>query len=705
MGALYRKTVVPQTNATLLAGTTANRPPTLVRPEIQALRALAVLGVLVFHLWPLRLPGGYVGVDVFFVVSGFLITDHLVREMARTGRISLPAFWARRARRLLPASLLVLLVTVLAIWLWVPEQRWSQFGGEIISSAFYVENWALAAQSVDYMALSNVKSPVQHFWSLGVEEQFYLIWPLLVIVGAVLWKASRRDFTAGVAIVVAVATGASLVYSIALTFSSPSVAYFSTFTRAWEFGLGALLALALRRIPIPFPPALAAVVSWIGFAALAASMLLFTAETPFPSYTALLPVLGTVAVIAAGSPRRIFAPTAAFSVKPVQWVGDISYGAYLWHWPLVVLFPYALGYSIDTAAAVSILLISLALGWASKRFVEDPLRRTPLLARTRPRWTLLAALLAMALVSASAFPLASHHIAAPLVSEADESECFGAQSMSSPACGDPENAELIASLASFSIDLPPEEVLACERSKSTGTFARCDFGPVPASGPHVALIGDSHAVRLAEPLRSAVDEAGGTLSTFLVSGCPVASPALTGSAWGYDEGDAQKCRDITTRIYDEVVADTDIGVVVLMNRTRLYVSDDENVRPLRDVDVQASIRRLQSADKRVIVVKDHPEMYAQPPQQGGSAPDCLAHAQTPSVCSLPRGEAAFDDPMINAAAATGASIIDLDALFCTPERCLSQIGGVVVYSDDNHMTRSFAMSLVPFLRGQLAPLL
>ncbi|MFD4959961.1 acyltransferase family protein [Microbacterium sp. NPDC058389] len=671
----------------------------VVRAEIQALRAVAVLGVLLFHLWPQRLPGGYVGVDVFFVVSGFLITAHLIRERTASGHISLSRFWARRVRRLLPGSLLVLAATALGVWAFVPESRWAQFGGEIVASVLYVENWALAAQSVDYMALSNVKSPVQHFWSLGVEEQFYLLWPLLIILAFVLATRWRRVARTAVPLVLGLVVVASLTLSIVQTAADPSVAYFSTFTRGWEFGLGALLALLIGKVAEPIPERLAPVVSWLGFAFIAVSMILYTGTTPFPSFTALLPVVGALAVIAAGTPARRGSPAPLFRLRPVQFVGDVSYGAYLWHWPLIVLFPYAFGFQIGTVVAIALLAVSLVLGWASKRFVEDPIRTAKLVARSRTAWTFAGAAAVMALVIAIAAPLATHVITPPAPPTADGvPDCYAAAAMLDEDCDPVEQVPLVASLASFSIDLPPQEFRDCERATTAGEARRCDFGPIPATGPHVALIGDSHGTRIAEPLRDAVSAEGGTLTTYLVSGCAMMSRELTGSAWGFEQAYAEQCRDVTTSVHDAVAADPDIDTVVLTNRTRLYMSDAAAFHPLTTAEIESSIQALQAAGKRVIVLRDPPEMSAIPPQGGQSAADCLAAAPNPSACSLPLGAADFADPMVAAARATGVDVIDLDDAFCDSTRCMSRIGGVVVYTDDNHLTRSFALSL----EGRLA---
>ncbi|MGB4135346.1 MAG: acyltransferase, partial [Microbacterium sp.] len=328
------------------------------RPDIQALRAVAILAVLLNHLWPVRLTGGYVGVDVFFVISGFLITGHLVRERAETGRIGLARFYARRVRRLLPAALLVLLLSAIAAFVLLPYPRWARTGGELIASAGYVENWLLSAMSVNYSALNQQASPAQHYWSLSVEEQFYLVWPLLLI--AAWWWAARRAqnprATASLALGGLVAV--SLTLSIVCTVTMPSQAYFVTYTRAWEFGVGGLVALIgarrLRR-------ATANVLVLAGYAAIGIAAVWYGPATPFPGAMALLPVLGTAAVIVAGTGHDRLLPTFVTSSRPVQWLGDVSYSLYLWHWPLIVFVPFLLSDDLSTQMKVGVLITSLVL--------------------------------------------------------------------------------------------------------------------------------------------------------------------------------------------------------------------------------------------------------------------------------------------------------------------------------------------------------
>jgi len=281
-------------------------------------------------------PGGFAGVDVFFAISGFLITSLLLREAERDGRVSLSGFWARRARRILPAALLTILAGAIATIVLVPLTQWQQFLGEMRASTAYVQNWQLAGDAVDYLASANAPSPVQHYWSLSIEEQFYLVWPVLIAVALVATRgrqaAPRRRL---VALVLATATALSLLYSMLDTAADPAAAYFVTPTRAWELGAGALLALAG---PFGRSPTFArAVLSWLGLAAIVVAALTYSGATPFPGYAALLPVLGALAVIRAGAPAWRLAPTRLMAFAPVQRLGDISYSVYLCHWPLIIL--------------------------------------------------------------------------------------------------------------------------------------------------------------------------------------------------------------------------------------------------------------------------------------------------------------------------------------------------------------------------------
>ena len=314
----------------------AHRARDTTRWDIQGLRAFAVLAVVVYHLWPGALHGGFVGVDVFFVISGFLITGLLLREQLATGTIRLGRFWSRRAKRLLPAAFLTIVVTGVAVLVAVPSALWGQYGRELIASTVYLQNWELAANAVDYLASADAPSPFQHFWSLSVEEQFYILLPLLLLgVGAL----ARRRFTplATARLLLGSVVVLSLVWSIVQTATDPGVAYFSTGTRAWEFALGGLVATVhLPEVRTAVARRVRLVATGIGVVALALSLVVITPETAFPGIAALLPVAGAALVLLFGAGTE-FEDVGA--LRPVAFFGRISYApssALLWESPMTM---------------------------------------------------------------------------------------------------------------------------------------------------------------------------------------------------------------------------------------------------------------------------------------------------------------------------------------------------------------------------------
>jgi peptidoglycan/LPS O-acetylase OafA/YrhL len=251
------------TTATAVPAAPASTRGSGFRPDVEGLRAIAVGTVLWFHAGLGGLSGGFAGVDIFFVISGFLITGQLVREVERTGRIALPRFYARRAKRLFPAAATVLVTTAVLTLLFLPKVAWREFGGDIAAAAAYVVNWRLAARSVDYLAEDSTASPVQHFWSLAVEEQYYIIWPVLLLALAGLIRARRWPVRTVMAAGLSAIVIPSLAWSIYLTQADPARAYFVTTTRLWELGIGALVAVGATLWTRLAPP-LGAAIAWGG---------------------------------------------------------------------------------------------------------------------------------------------------------------------------------------------------------------------------------------------------------------------------------------------------------------------------------------------------------------------------------------------------------------------------------------------------------
>jgi peptidoglycan/LPS O-acetylase OafA/YrhL len=362
------------------------------RPDIQGLRAIAVSLVVFYHLYPSVLPGGYAGVDVFFVISGYLITGQLWRGCQKSGRMRLADFWGRRARRLVPAAALVLAVTWGVSRIVLPATQLADTARQVLASALYVQNWELASNAVNYLQQSNAPTPVQHFWSLSVEEQFYFIWPLLFLLALFLarrWAghgshgdaAARRTALAHriAFALTAILVAASLVYSIYDTAANPAQAYFVTTTRMWELGAGGLLAL----LPASITGRLGkhGWLGWAGLAAIAASQFVLTGSTPFPGWIALLPVAGTLALIAGGSSRGRLGPWPLTSARPMVFLGGISYSLYLWHWPVIVLWEAWSGHGPGVVSGAALVLASVTLAWLTKVMVEDRVRLAPFIAR------------------------------------------------------------------------------------------------------------------------------------------------------------------------------------------------------------------------------------------------------------------------------------------------------------------------------------
>jgi len=363
------------------------------RPDIQGLRAVAVLLVVANHAGIEQLAGGFVGVDVFFVISGFLITGLLIKE-AQLGRgISLPNFYARRARRILPAATLVLLVTVGASMLLLGTVRASEVGREALWSAVFSVNWKFAIDGTDYFASGLPPSPLPHYWSLAVEEQFYLVWPALFAAVLVLLVGSsartrrrRRILTRANQLVLAGVIGlvgvTSLVYSVLATAASPNAAFFSTFTRAFELAVGALLAVLLPQLAL-LPRTARIGLSWLGLAGIAVSAFIFSDATAFPGAIALLPVLSAAMVIIGGtegSPGQgnggqDRGAVLLLGTLPMRWVGDRSYSLYLWHWPILVIAAAYLGRDLSALESAALVAAALVATVATYALIEYPIHK------------------------------------------------------------------------------------------------------------------------------------------------------------------------------------------------------------------------------------------------------------------------------------------------------------------------------------------
>lgn len=648
---------------------------------------------MAFHIWPDLLTGGYVGVDVFFVISGYLITSHLLAKPPRAGA-DLGAFWARRIHRLLPAALTVLVVTAVATRLVAPSTQWAGTAKEIIASAFYVENWMLALSSVDYLAEGEAPSPVQHYWSLSIEEQFYLLWPLLMLLAFFIADRSRLRSTTVARTVIGGMVVVSLAVSVWQTVASPASAYFITPTRMWELAVGGLVATTTSLASSSRLRALAALLAWAGLVAVVAAGVTYTAETPFPGYTALLPVLGTAAVIWAGT-QSAASPAGLLRARPVQWLGDVSYSVYLWHWPLVVLLPYVSGGRLGILDQLTIVAVTLALAGLTKTYIEDRYRHPRPGARLRRSYVAAAAGMALIAAVGGAQIAESNHradeAAGQLASALEGNDpCLGAGALhrGPQECPVDPAAELVPAVELAGDDKSDAYADGCWTNQPFTARNTCTYGDGPTQ---VALVGNSHAGHWLPALQLLAKKNDWTITTFLVSRC-----AVTDARQRFDTDEmSQNCYDYGQWVQEQTSGDRFDLVITSERQSVPVLGETMATTGPKAVDGYVSyLREWAQGGTKVLAIKD-------PTFPGVDIPDCLAenpddHAQ----CSAPRDEWLIDDPLVAAVDEVDLPTItsvSFDDLVCGPTTCDGAIGGVVAYFDNSHLSATYATTMAPYM--------
>lgn len=683
-----------------------------LRPEIQLLRAVAVSAVVANHVWPGALPGGYLGVDMFFVISGYLITAHPLREAERTGTIRLRAFWGRRVRRLLPASLLVIAVSAVASVVVLPAAEWPMVFRQVTASALYVQNWALAADAQDYFASAQSPSPLTHYWSLSVEEQFYLVWPLLVLGTYVVGRRlGRSRLTVAVLLGVVVA---SLAFSVRVTATDPGAAYFVTPARMWQLGVGGLLAIlpTMPRGRHAAPPRGRHVVALAGWAAVVASVLTFDEGSPVPGWVTLLPVLGTAAVIWGGDAFLRTVPRAARPLLAVGlWLGAISYSLYLWHWPPVVLLPAALGRPLSPVEQVVLVVLVVLLAWATLTLVENPVREHRWAARG-PLWrTFLPATVATSLVVGFAtYTGASVDQRTETVREqvttALESgdRCFGARAVAN-GCPEPNRLRYrnAALLRVENTQFSPSWGESCLQNPREAAVVSCQYGVPPTEADRrVVLVGDSHARHWAAAVEEIALRRKWNVTLIAKSSCPVNAEAPRTRRFPEF---VPSCRAWNDAVVDRVLGSrADLVITSASSRNYVLPGLEGREATYRMAEGYAAVwRRWASAGKTVVALGDVPRMWR------GDIPACVMRAGTrDDPCWSPSSRADSLDPLLVAAERSDPRRVlgvDLSRFFCSDGRCHSVIGGIVAYGDTNHMLEYFARSLAPYLEDELRPVL
>ena len=666
------------------------------RPDVEGLRAVAVVAVLLYHAGVPFAGGGYVGVDVFFVISGFLITGLLVRELEKTGTVSLARFYSRRAKRLLPLTVVVLAFVVVLSGLLFDPVRMEEVSFGVVAAGLYAMNWLLAARAADYFAAGLQASPVQHFWTLAVEEQFYLVWPVLILTVAWWSRRTRRGLRPVLGAAIAVVVVSSLAYSIYSTGQQAGAAYFSTLTRGWELALGGVLALVPASRLGRLPRMAAGVMAGAGLGAIAFATLRFDDDTLFPGYAALVPTLGTAAIIAAGFATMPAGPSRLLALGPVRHVGRISYSWYLWHWPPLV-FAAAIWGKLSPLEGVAVLAASYVPALLTNRLVEKPFLHSETLSRYPRKAIVLGGACTASSVGLGLLLFA----VTPTVPEAPETEVAGAAALRG-GYSLQESAEAVHPTprgAEKKENRPRMYADGCHLDLEETRSPGCVYGN-PSSDTTVVLFGDSHAMQWFPALEELAKERDWRLLGFSKSACPPAEVRVYSTGLRREYRECEEWRERTLgRITQK--ENPDLVVTSMLNRYRARedgkgLPDDASNEAMVE-GYASTLETLRGTRAPVAVIEDVP-------RPDKDIPECVSQSlDRLRDCAFPRSEA-LGQPRINARAAAeveGASLIDPTAVVCPEETCPAVIGDVLVYRNGAHLTRTYVRTLTPWLGEQL----
>lgn len=645
------------------------------RPDIQGLRAISVISVILFHLSAGIAPGGFLGVDIFFVISGFIITSLLLREQATTGSIDFLAFLTRRARRLLPnASLVLLLVLIAAVFI-VPNYDFDDLVGDVKSAALYYSNFHFLNEKLNYFSSNLAPSPVVHFWSLSIEEQFYFVWPVLLIItgyAARRLPQTRKSLVGSMLILIWII---SFLLCVSVVRHNQPQAFFSTPTRVWELASGALLALyqdKAQRIFANHPERLGAA----GLTMIVLSVLLMSENVAHPGLLTLVPVLGTVAVILAGSTGEIpIWATLMLSGRILGKIGDRSYSLYLWHWPIIVFANRLIENTVLSGLVA--LLTTVLVSTLAYQFVERPMHYGSWLRQSRLQQMLAAgAIVSLTLITGTA---------AASVSSVIQSR--GA-------------VRWTEALRIAHNDEGPSYRDKCHLDGPDIVQPDCLYGDKTAAQTAI-LFGDSHAAHWLPTLERVGIEEGWAVRSWTKSSCPSAKIR----AWDHHRKTQYiECDEWRSAIIARILAMKPKPVVFLSNSSSYFgwkQSNDGTVLADKagdddfEIGLAETAKTLIAGSVKVFIIRDTPLADVK-------YKDCIIRHMGGSGCERPRTQAINQHEIEKRAAQkSGATFIDTSDLFCDTTKCPVVKNGMIVYRDDSHMTATFARTLAEPLRTAL----
>ncbi len=681
--------------STTIATPTKTEKKAGFRSDLQGLRALAVLLVMVYHVWFSRVSGG---VDIFLMLSAFFLTASTAKRISRGERPKVLGAWAHRFSRLVPQAAVVIVSIIAASWLLLPSNKWPALIDQSFASLLYKQNWYLAANQVDYYNFDHSSSsPLQHFWSLSVQGQIFIIWPLVLAFCAVVWKLffSKINFSWVAGAAFAIIFAGSLSYSIQITASNQQIAYFHTGARLWEFALGSLVALAMPLFE-KLPQMLRRVGGWAGLATIVSCGALMDVQGQFPGYMALVPTVGAALIIAAPARRSWANPAGILSVAPLTKLGDLSYGMYLWHWPLLVFY---LGLSGNTEAGflagTVLIAASIALAWCSTNLVEKPLAQWQSTVDfggfpVGRQAQLVGGLLVLVIgVGAASIPALAWEgkveYRRTVAATQSATENPGA---TAPKDWDPSPAALTLPLAT---DLEgewqtPGEGCSGANSPDDERIIFCSQGGDFAPGkPVLLLLGDSHIQHWSDAASKMMENSGGSWIMVYHPGCRYGSDAAR---------DVQECADFQDAAQEYVARIAPTWVMATGSMTAASYDEDGRSPGEQEYLVDnfdESIKSFLEAGSKVIAVRDTPRYEY-------SIPECADSKKSDTTrCDRAASERLnavnpVDEWLDSKDYGRKVISLDLTELLCPEGTCKAVIGNVLTYLDDTHLSKTFVDS-------------
>ncbi|MGQ5648935.1 acyltransferase family protein [Streptomyces sp. EKR5.2] len=646
------------------------------RPDIQGLRAVAIMMVVAMHCGILDIHGG---VDVSFVLSGFLIGGQLLAEIDKTGKVSLGKFWARRFRRLSPSMAITIVGTAAAAWIFGSPLRFRDYVADGLSASLSFLNWRLVENGTDYFANDGSQSPYQHFWSLGIEEQFYVVAPILLVVAVWLSRKIFRNRFLVVLGLLAVIAG-SFYLGWTKTAENQPLAYFATHTRIWEITTGVLLALAaplVSRMNTGF----AAVITWLGLGTTLVTAMLISDATPLPGYAVAGPVAGALLVIAGGCANPRFGAERLLDNPVLDFIGNASYGWYLLHWPLLVLWPSIVDREFSMSDRFRVAVLSFLLAVLMHYVVERRFKRnTQLVARP---WKgvltgfVLTGVTAGAMVAATSVPLhlataSSGAVAAGYKDRTSVQKAVAVTKLS---------ALTQSTLPQAPDDTTDRDCIATIEVTRYQPLDKCVVGS-PEAKTTMALFGDSHAWQWMDLYDAIGKDLGIRITVISKAGC---SPQVYRILNPEVNREYRECDSWRESVFAALTKSRP-DVIVVADRVRQEAGRDGAV---------AAWKVLQKTGSQLVYMTDTP-------QPGQNVPDCLAtHLDDAAACNRPEWQALeytdFRAMEKDVAEKYGAKIIDTTDAFCGNDICPSVIGDQVVYYDNSHVTASYSKTVKPYL--------